>query len=102
MSVTLLVRPYTRRGRRVSGYRRQRFAVMRMLAARQGLTERQLLLSLHGDDPLQIAHVASDAFSSYDARSTGTKYARWMAHVRAHPENYRLLRKSQNWKEYAT
>jgi hypothetical protein len=98
---TRIVRPYTRRGRRVSGYRQQRFSVMKMLARRQGISERSLMFNLHTDDPLQIAHVQPDEFSSYAARQGGQNYARWMKHVRAHPENYKLIPKSQNWKEYA-
>lgn len=75
---------------------------MKFLAKRQGITERQLMLSLHSTDPYQIAHVEPDEFSSYGARQGGTEYARWMKHVRAHPENYKLLPKSKNWKEYVT
>ena len=83
------VGPYTRKGRRVSGYRRQRYSVLSALSGGEprcstGGCEAPL-------EELQIAHSTEDNFSGYDARSGGAAYSRWMKYVREHPENYKVL-----------
>lgn len=85
------VAPYSREGRRVSGYRRQRYNVMRALSggdrpacSEPGCGETRM-------EELTIAHVRPDEFSGYEARSGGTNYARWMKHVKEHPDRYRVL-----------
>jgi hypothetical protein len=83
-----------------SGYRRQRIAVMKLLAIRQGIKIEELFARLRGEDPLQIAHVEPDEFSSYAARSGGSNYSKWMSHIRRNPQNYRLAPKSENWRQF--
>lgn len=90
-TVVVTVDPYSREGRRVSGYRAQRYRVMRRLSggipprcSSPGCEEEQM-------GELTISHVTPDEFSGYKGRSGGANYARWMRHVAEHPENYRVL-----------
>lgn len=86
----VMVGPYTRKGRRVSGYRADRWRTMRLLSGGDEPRCSEGLCDAPFED-LTIAHVKEDPFSGYESRSGGAAYARWMKYVRAHPENYRVM-----------
>jgi hypothetical protein len=89
---TDIVAPYSRQGRRISGYRRQRRAVMQALAGEGRALRCQGEEACDiAEEELMIAHRREDPFSGYASRSGGTNYSRWMQYVKSHPENYQLL-----------
>lgn len=88
---TVKVEPYSREGRRVSGYRAQRYRVMRRLSGGREPVCSGPECGQTDVGELTISHVVPDEFSGYEARSGGAAYARWMKHVATHPENYRVL-----------
>ena len=85
------VRPHVRRTHGtvggVSGYRRYRASTLKMLAG--GEAPRCAMCGSLSD--VQIAHRVEDEFSSFEARSGGTRYSRWLKFIRDHPKNYILL-----------
>ena len=88
---TVYVDPYSREGRRVSGYRANRYRTMRLLSG--GATPRCGYPGCGNTDMgrLTIAHTTPDIFSGYETRSGGKAYYDWMKHVSANPDNYRVL-----------
>jgi hypothetical protein len=92
------VGPYTREGRRVSGYRRQRWGTMKLVSGTPepvcmgpGCTTKDM-------EKLMIAHRAPNEFSGYAERSGGTRYSEWMRHVRQNPHHYIILCKTHHGK----
>ena len=88
---TEFVHPYSRKGRAVSGYRRQRYNTMRLLSGRDVPTCTMPDCGETDMEKLMIAHNSPNRFSGYSVRSGGTRYAAWMQHVRQHPEEYTVL-----------
>ena len=93
------VDPYSRQGRRVSGYRAQRYRVMQRLSGGNKPVCSGPECGETNMGKLTISHVTPDEFSGYGARSGGKNYAAWMKHVMAHPENYRVMCASHHGKE---
>lgn len=85
-----VVHPYSRKGRAVSGYRRQRFRTMQLVSKSEVPVCHEPGCGAPFEE-LTIAHRTEDPFSSYAARSGGTNYAKWMSYVQRHPGNYEVL-----------